>query len=71
MHKVAKERLSEFEAKYGLDLTEGSTLMRLGISHLLSTPPGKETSQSIVIACKDDDTFAKFLKNILEEATVN
>jgi hypothetical protein len=45
--------------------------MRLGISHLLSTPPGIETSQSIVIACKDDDTFAKFLKNILEEATIN
>jgi hypothetical protein len=54
--------LSDFE-DYGIDLTEGSTLMRLAISNLLASPPRKDTSQGMVIACKNDDTFAQFLKN--------
>ncbi len=45
--------------------------MRLALSHLLSNPPGSENDQGIIISCKDDDTFAKFLKNILEETPVN
>ena len=60
---MARKTLSDFE-DYGIDLTEGSTLMRLAISHLLATPPRKETSQGMVIACKNDDTFAQFLKNL-------
>jgi len=45
--------------------------MRLGLAHLLSTPPSTETAQSIIISCKDDDTFGKFLNNILEEAQIS
>ena len=67
VHKVSKIRLSEFESLYGLDLKEGSTLMRLAISHLLKNPPTKQDMQSLIIACNDDDTFAKFLKNIVGE----
>ena len=67
MHKVSKLRLSDFESLYGLDLKEGSTLMRLAISHLLQNPPTKENMQTLIIACKDDETFARFLKNIVGE----
>ena len=67
VHKVSKQKLSAFESTYGLDLNEGSTLMRLAISHLLQNPPTKETVESLIIACKDDDTFGKFLKNIVGE----
>lgn len=67
VHKVSNKRLSDFESLYGLDLSEGSTLMRLAISHLLQNPPTKSSQESLIIACKDDDTFARFLKNIVGE----
>jgi len=67
VHKVAKERLSNLESKFGLDLTEGSTIMRLAISHLLANPPTSENVQGLIISCKDDKAFAVFLKNIVGE----
>lgn len=67
VHKVSDIRLSEFGSLYGLDLKEGSTLMRLAISHLLAKPPTKESMRELIISCKDDETFAKFLKNIVGE----
>jgi len=45
--------------------------MRLAITNLLKNPPSEEVRQSLIIACKDDETFAKFLTNILEEAIPN
>jgi len=30
----------------------------------LAAPPRKDTSQEMVIACKNDDTFSTFLKNL-------
>ena len=68
VHKVSKDVLSDVEKKFGLDLTKESTLLRLAIANLLSTPPDQEKCQNLVIACNDDNTFAKFLNNILEEA---
>lgn len=43
--------------------------MRLAISNLVSNPPSKENSQSLIISCKNDETFAVFLKTILGEQT--
>ena len=65
MHKVSSEKLSELESKFGLDLTEGSTIMRLAISNLLQNPPTSESIQGLIISCKDDKAFAVFLKNIV------
>jgi hypothetical protein len=65
VHKVSKEKLKELESKFGLDLTEGSTLMRLAISNLLQNPPTDKNVQNIIISCKDDKAFAVFLKNIV------
>jgi hypothetical protein len=65
VHKGSKEKLSEFESAYGLNLTEGSTIMRLAISHLLQNPPTNENIQNLIISCKDDQAFAVFLKNIV------
>ena len=68
MHKVSKEILAEFESKYGLDIFEGSTIMRLAISNLLSNPPSDDKRKNLIIACKDDETFSVFLKNLLQVA---
>lgn len=65
VHKGAKEKLSELESKYGLDILEGATLMRIAISHLLSNPPTNENIESLIISCKDDQAFSVFLKNIV------
>jgi hypothetical protein len=65
VHEVSKEKLSALESKFGLDLTEGSTIMRLAISNLLQNPPTDESIQSLIISCKDDKAFAVFLKNIV------
>jgi hypothetical protein len=67
VHKVSKERLSDLESKFGLDLTEGSTIMRLAISNLLQNPPTEGSIQNVIISCKDDKAFAVFLKNIVGE----
>jgi hypothetical protein len=67
VHKVSKKNLKELESKFGLDLTEGSTLMRLAISNLLQNPPTDENVQNLIISCKDDKAFAVFLKNIVGE----
>ena len=42
--------------------------MRLAISNLLANPPSEEIKQSLIIGCKDDETFAAFLNTILAEA---
>jgi len=67
VHKVSKEKLKDLESQFGLDLTEGSTLMRLAISNLLQNPPTNESVQNLIISCKDDKAFAVFLKNIVGE----
>ena len=67
VHKVSKEVLDSLMSKYGLDVTEGTTLMRLAISNLVSNPPNTNNIQNIAISCKDDSTFVAFLNNILEE----
>jgi len=44
--------------------------MRLAISNLLSSPPTAENLQKLIISCKDDETFATFLKSIVGESVV-
>jgi hypothetical protein len=62
--------LEILESQYGINLTEGATILRLAISNLLSSPPTAENLQKLIIACKDDETFARFLKGIVGEPVV-
>jgi len=47
-------------------LHEATTLIKFAISNLLLNPP-TEGIESLIISCKNDETFAAFLKQLLEE----
>ena len=68
-HKTMMESVGQtfpnLMEEHGLDINNGSTLMRLALSNLVSNPPNQSLIQNVIFACRNDKTFKMYFERIL------
>jgi hypothetical protein len=60
MMQYVSKILPDLMEGHGLDINEGSTLIRLAISNLVTNLPKEINIQKVIFACRNDATFKMF-----------
>ena len=66
MMEYVSKILPDLMEKYGLDISEGSTLIRMAIANLVTNLPGENNIQKVIFACRNDKTFNMFFDRKLD-----
>lgn len=63
---ISKRDLCDLEDAYGVDFSEASLLIRVGIGNLILNKPSKNHMEKISASLKDNKTFHAFLQKIYD-----